>query len=260
VQGRDRRTWLKVLAPVACSILGLVTLRLLGPDFVNQRELHAAIAPLGRWAPLAFMLLLMVRPVTLLPGQLFCAVGGMLFGTLAGTAYALVGSFLAAALVYALSRRLGTRLMRRWTGERYSALTRVARRHDVKFAILSTLNPLVPTDMMLAMAAASGARFWPTVAGVLLGTFPGTFLTVQFGSGLAQGRTVLTALSAAGLVVSLVLGVLLGRRMLRDFNAEAARQGPAPAGAAEADARAAARPRRSVRGAYAAPSGSSSGA
>ena len=73
--------------------------------------------------------------------------------------------------------------------------------------------------MMLAAAAASGARFWPSVAGMLLGTLPGTFLMVQFGSGLAQGRTVMTVVSAVGLVLSFVLGGFLGRRVYKELNA-----------------------------------------
>ena len=82
----------------------------------------------------------------------------------------------------------------------------------------ATINPLLPTDMMLAAAAASGARFWPSVAGMLLGTLPGTFLMVQFGSGLAQGRTMMTVVSAVGLVVSFVLGGILGRRVYKEIN------------------------------------------
>ena len=74
---------------------------------------------------------------------------------------------------------------------------------------------------MIAAAAAAGARFWSLVLGVLLGTIPGTFLTAQFGSGLAQGRTVMTVVSGVGMVVSLVLGAVLGRRIFQEINEEA---------------------------------------
>jgi uncharacterized membrane protein YdjX (TVP38/TMEM64 family) len=213
--------WLRVLTPVLISIGGLVMLRLLGPDFLDQRKLHDLLVPLGRAAPIAFIGFLAVRPVLLLPGQLFTAVGGMMFGALPATLYSLLGSLLASALLFWLARKLGTRLMKRMAGGKYTALTRVARRHDFKFALLTCINPLFPTDVMVAAAAASGARFWPTVLGVTLGTIPGTFLTAQFGSGLAQGRTVLTAVSAAGMVVSLGLGAFFGRRIYRELNAEA---------------------------------------
>ncbi len=194
-------------------------LRLLGPDVIDQRQLHDWLAPLGEAAPLAYLLALAIRPLTLLPGTLFAAVGGMVFGTLMGTIYALIGSFLAASLIFAIARRLGVRPMKRLAGAHYPALARAARKHDFQFMLLVTVNPLIPTDIMLAAAAASGSRFWPSVAGMLVGTVPGTFLMVQFGSGLAQGRTVMTVVSAVGILLSFVLGGLLGRRVYKEFSA-----------------------------------------
>jgi uncharacterized membrane protein YdjX (TVP38/TMEM64 family) len=218
--GGEVRAWLRVLAPVLASILGLATLRLLGPDVVSQQQLRGFLEPLGVWAPAVFIFCLAVRPVTLLPGQLFTAVGGMVFGTLPATAYSLVGSFLAALLTFGLSRWLGRRMVKKMSGGRYPAITRAAKRHGFKFALLACINPLLPTDVMLATAAAAGARFWPLTLGVLLGTVPGTFLTAQFGSGLAQGRTVMTVVSGVGMVVSLVMGAGLGRRIFREISQE----------------------------------------
>jgi uncharacterized membrane protein YdjX (TVP38/TMEM64 family) len=228
---RSVKGWLRMLAPVMASIGGLVLLRLLGPDVLDQRQLHDFLAPLGRAAPLVYIAALLLRPLTLLPGTIFAAVGGMVFGTLMGTLYALLGSFLAAALVFHLARKLGVRPMRRLAGARYPALVLAARKHDFQFMLLVTINPLLPSDVMLAAAAASGARFWPSVGGMLLGTLPGTFLMVQFGSGLAQGRTVMTLVSAAGLVLSFLLGGFLGRRVYKEINATLpeAPEPPAPA-------------------------------
>jgi uncharacterized membrane protein YdjX (TVP38/TMEM64 family) len=210
--------WLRVLAPVGASMGGLVLLRLLGPDVIDQRELHDFLAPLGKAAPLVYLFALSIRPLTLLPGHLFAAVGGMVFGTLMGTVYALIGSFLAALIVFGIGRKVGVRPMKRLAGEHYPALARAARKHDFQFTLLTCINPLLPTDMMLAAAAASGARFWPSVAGIMLGTLPGTFLMVQFGSGLAQGHTMMTVVSGVGLVVSFVLGGILGRRVYKEIN------------------------------------------
>jgi uncharacterized membrane protein YdjX (TVP38/TMEM64 family) len=159
-----------------------------------------------------------IRPVTLLPGQLFTAVGGILFGSKMASLYALAGSFLSTALIFLLAKKLGSRLMKRFAGENHAALIATAKKHDFKFALVTTMNPLLPTDVMIAAAAASGARFWPMVGGVLVGTFPGTLMTAQFGSSLSQGQTVQTVLAAMGMLLSLLFGVFLGRRMVKDFN------------------------------------------
>jgi uncharacterized membrane protein YdjX (TVP38/TMEM64 family) len=200
---------------------GLAMLRLLGPDLLDQETLRSWLAPLGAWAPLAFVALLAVRPLTLLPGQPFTALGGILFGAGPATSYSLAGSLLSVALVFGLARRFGTRFVKRFAGENFEALQLITRRHDFKLAAVVTMNPLVPTDMMIALAGASGARFWPTALGTLVGTLAGTWLTAQFGSALGTGRTILTVLSAAGMLLSMALGVWLGRRFLSDFDATA---------------------------------------
>lgn len=226
--------WLKVLAPVLASIAGLATLRLLGPDFLDQKTLREFLSPLGMWAPVVFILLLAVRPITLLPGQVFTAVGGILFGVVLGTVYALAGSLLAAGLVFLLARKFGTRVLKRFAGDTYDALKITAKRHDFKVSAIVTLNPLFPTDVMVAMAGASGARFWPTAVGLLLGTLPGTVLTAHFGYALGKGQTLGTIVSAVGIIVSMVVGVFVGRRIMADFD-EAKKQGAAGGGPAPED-------------------------
>lgn len=215
--------WIKVTTPSLAAIASLIALKQLTPHLVNQKLVSEWLSQLGDWAPLAFVLFLGVRPVTLLPGQLLTAVGGLMFGALWGSVYSLAGSALALALLFTLGQRFGKRLMKRLAGDKYQTLVRVTSGREFPFAVLATINPLMPTDVIVAAMAASKARFWPTLAGVLVGTLPGTFLTAQFGSALGQGKTITTAVAGAGMVISLVVGAWLGRKVLKEIS-EADRQ------------------------------------
>jgi uncharacterized membrane protein YdjX (TVP38/TMEM64 family) len=218
----DIRKWLKVLAPVLASIAGLVTLRLLGPDVVDQHRLAVWLKPLGAAAPWVFVFFLAIRPLTLLPGQLFTAVGGLVFGTRAATVYALVGHFLGSALTFWLARKLGKGPFKRFTGARYAYFKQAARRHGFSTGFILCLSPLFPTDFIVAAAAASGARFWPLALGVLLANLPGTVVTTMFGSSVGQGKTIASLLTGAGMVLSLILGAFLGRKLVREIQAPVA--------------------------------------
>lgn len=212
--------WLRLVAPALAVIIGLVALRLLMPRLLSQQQLSGWLARLGHLGPLVFVLILAARPLTLLPGQMLAAVGGMLFGALWGGVYSLIGSFLSNLLVFFLSRRLGGgRLVKRLAGSSYPGLVRAAKKHDFQLAVIVTFVPLFPTDVFVAAAAASRARLWPTTLGVVLGSVPGTFLTAQFGSALGQGKPLMTVLMGAGVMVSVVLGALVGRSMLQEIAA-----------------------------------------
>lgn len=220
--------WLKLIAPTLGAIGTLVIVRWVVPHFVHPPQLLRWFRGWGPWAPLIFILILTIRPLTLLPGQALTAVGGMLFGAMRGFAYSMIGSFLSTVVVFHLANRLGKRLMKRLAGDKYPALVRSARHHDFQFAALITINPLFPTDLAVAAAAASKARFWPVALGVLVGTLPGEYLTAQFGSALGRGAPILTTLSAVGMVASMVLGALLGRKMLKEIGG-AQPEPPSPA-------------------------------
>ncbi|ADO72165.1 uncharacterized protein STAUR_4385 [Stigmatella aurantiaca DW4/3-1] len=87
------RGWIRVLAPLVLSLGGLAMLRLLGPDAVDQEALHGGRGPLA-WLPPGWTSWGGGPwPMTFLPGHVFTAVGGMLCGTRAGTAFALLGCF-----------------------------------------------------------------------------------------------------------------------------------------------------------------------
>lgn len=227
--GRDTQApgplrWLKLAAPVVASVAGLVLLRIFAGSQVDQARVREWIAPLGEGAWVAFVLFLAVRPLTLLPGQLFTAVGGLLFGAVWATIYSLMGSFLASLVIFFLARRVGSRALRRLAGSDFGAVERVTRQSAFRFAFVSCLSPLLPTDVAQAAAFSAGAGFFRVALGVLLGTLPGTFLTAAFGSALGQGKALLTALTVAGIGLSLWLGVWIARRLTREVRADRARR------------------------------------
>lgn len=220
--------WAQVALPGLLGVGTLVALKWWVLDEYAPNELTAFFEQFGLWAPLVFIAALTLRPVALLPGQVLCAVGGLVFGTALGSVYALIGSALSTSLLFLAARSFGTRPMRRWLGWKYERIAKVARRHDFQFSAVCTLNPLLPTDVTVMAAAASGARYGPTILGVLVGTLPGTIVTAHFGSALRQGNTALTIAAAVGLGLSLALGALFGRKILRELRLTPTQPRPAP--------------------------------
>jgi uncharacterized membrane protein YdjX (TVP38/TMEM64 family) len=142
------------------------------------------------------------------------------------TIYSLMGSFLASLVIFFLARRVGSRALRRLVGTDYGAVERVTRQSAFRFAFVSCLSPLLPTDVAQAAAFSAGAGFFRVALGVILGSLPGTFLTAAFGSALGQGKTILTTLTVIGIGLSLWLGVWIARRLSREVKAERRRQRP----------------------------------
>lgn len=82
----------------------------------------------GIFAPLAFILLHFLRQFLFLPVAIICVAGGVLFGTVAGTFYSIIGLFLSSFLFYVLINRMPkthqklSMIKKKWFGE-YRNLT-----------------------------------------------------------------------------------------------------------------------------------------
>lgn len=82
----------------------------------------------GILAPIAFILLHFLRQFLFIPVAIICVAGGVLFGTVAGTIYSLIGLFLSSLLFYFLISRMPnthqklSQVKKKWFGE-YRNLT-----------------------------------------------------------------------------------------------------------------------------------------
>lgn len=169
------------------------------------------LARLGLWGPALFLLVLAVRPLFLIPGQALAAMAGVLWGGLEGSALCVAGSIPSLLLVAWLGRRLLRRPLERWASKRNLELARLAARRDFLCSLVLTLNPLIPTDLAIALTSGAGGRARRLVAGAVLGSVPGTLATCYVGSALTKDQPALLVLSLTALVVSLIGGALLAR-------------------------------------------------
>jgi len=93
-----------LLAGIGCAVIWR--------HYLTVPQIHAFVAGLGPWGPLAFMLLYTVGPAFLVPGLPLDLAAGVLFGPVWGTVYSLVGATAGATVAFLAARTVG----RDWTG------------------------------------------------------------------------------------------------------------------------------------------------
>jgi uncharacterized membrane protein YdjX (TVP38/TMEM64 family) len=104
----------------------------------------------GYWAPLAYLLFVMVEVVVApLPGLMLYAPGGLLFGPLYGGLLSLTGNVLGAGLACTVSRRFSPRVAERFfSGPRVARVQTALEQRGVWMIFLLRLNPLTSTDLL----------------------------------------------------------------------------------------------------------------
>ena len=176
----------------------------LRPEAVRDALLR--LGPLGPLAHIALLTGVLTAPVV--PATIFQIAGGWAFGKWLGFVYTMLGDACGAALGFALARRWGARLLRRWLAPATLAqVERLAGRMTWRSVMVLRLLPGPAYTMVSLAAGLSPLPFWSYLAGSVVGVAPWIALLVLAGD---VGRSnPLFGLGIVALIV--VLAVVLGR-------------------------------------------------
>lgn len=140
----------------------------------------------GVWGPVVLCVFYVVCCVFLVPGSIPTLAAGFLFGVLAGSLTAVVGSMIGACAAFGVGRTMarGWVARRIARSRRFTAIDRLIGRHGFKVVLLSRLSPISPFVILNYLFSLTKVSFWEYAAGSLIGMIPGTVMFVYFGAGL----------------------------------------------------------------------------
>lgn len=212
------------------GLLGLVAVaflfgaKLLGLDrLLSLDGLRAWVDSWGRLGPVAFMGLCILGILLYLPESLLLTFGGALFGGWSAFAYGWIATVVGTTTTFLIARYVARDWVRRTFVEKHDGF----RRFDERFSqhgffwvfFLRTVLGLAP-PLNWAVGATS-VSFSQYAAGTALGVIPNVAVFVYFGGSIAEAiekgnwLTPQVLIPTGIVVLFLVTGVLMGRRLLR---------------------------------------------
>jgi uncharacterized membrane protein YdjX (TVP38/TMEM64 family) len=148
---------------------------------------EAVLAALG-WvetnplAPLLYIVIYALRPLTLFSSTLLTIAGGFLFGPFWGIVYTVIGANASATVAFAIGRYFGQDLL---TGDASGSLIhRYARRmreHSFETVLIMRFI-YIPYDLVSYLSGLLRIRYLPFILATALGSIPGTFAFVLLGA------------------------------------------------------------------------------
>ncbi len=152
--------------------------------FDDPKLIKAEILRMGVWGPLGFIVLYALGPSLLVPGAIMTLAGGLAFGTLWGSIYAVAGADIGALVAFALGRVLGRQLIERLVGARFRTLRERISRNGFRIILYLRIFPIIPYNALNLIAGASPIRFRDYLWASLIGLIPGTVLFAFLGNEL----------------------------------------------------------------------------
>lgn len=200
---------------LACVIGVFYTLDVFSFSSVN--EIKDFVLSYGFYAPLVFIILFTIIPLTLFPDALLAIAGGLIFGLYEGSLYIMIGAFCGATLSFFIARYCGSWLRGKLKSEKFLNIDNAVKKNGFLIIFLLRLIPLVPFDIISYSAGFSSIRYKDFILASLIGVIPGVLVYANIGAAsLAFGSNEFY-ISIALLLALMVISMLFKKNLKKKF-------------------------------------------
>lgn len=186
-----------------------------------EDNVRGPVRDLGILGPLLFVLVGSLLTMSLFPGPLLCAIGGVIFGTAVGIPTVLATIVTGAVLAFSLSRWWAHDAVERTAGPRVLALRAWVGRRGFVAILLARAAPGLPYNLVNYAAGLTPVALLSFAAATAIGAAPRTAAYVALGGSFGDLRSPEALAAVAVLVVMGIAGATLLARDLRAATADA---------------------------------------
>lgn len=173
-----RAHWLKIAIAIA-----FLSIAVRGFFAVTPVQLQSTVLSFGSAAAVGYVLIFLVLSLVFFPTTVLAIAGGMAFGPVRGTTYALIAATLSAAVAFAIGRKFSRTALGVLLHTRATKLQLLGQ-HAI--STLFILRQFAPYDAVSYAAGLSRISVRDFFFGSTLGTIPGLLLAVALGDTLLE--------------------------------------------------------------------------
>lgn len=187
----------------------------------DEARLEMMIESAGIFAPLAYIGVQVVQIVVfIIPGEATQIAGGYLFGVWFGTLYAMIGAAIGTVITFMIGRTSGKGFLEELFSEKqvdqFDPI--INSKHSRLVFFLLFLIPAIPKDVLCYIGGITNLKLKDFLVLSLAGRFPALFLSMFFGTAVAEGN--LTVMITVGViaVVLFCVGVVFRQKIINFFS------------------------------------------
>lgn len=219
LSGMKIKKYLLIAAVIGMMILFMTmteSQRTLILDF-DVEEIQDFILAYGVWSRFVFLALGFIRPLLVIPVSFFFVTGGLAFGTLEGSFWALLGMAGSTTAIYFFSSRFH-RMFRRMVDKKYiEMLYRVTEKDLVPKIFSIRVTPGMPFDSITVAGGLTRVQYKKFMTGTILGMLPKGVLYTYLGENLDNYLSPET-LVVYGILIAMAIAPHIYQRFKRKGN------------------------------------------
>lgn len=206
---------LKILISIIILlILGTIICKILSMN-IGVEDIQDYVISFGRLAPLVYIIMFALVPLTLFPDSILAIGGGMVFGLFKGYIYTLIGALIGATISFYISRKLGRAFVKKLTKEKLDNIEELINSKGFFIVLILRLVPLFPFDIISYGSGLTSIKYKDFLLATIIGTIPGILVFTNIGAQSVNIGSNSFYISIMGLILLVLLSLILKNKFLR---------------------------------------------
>lgn len=206
--------FLKILLTIVLIFtVASIIYKILNMD-IKPSDIQKYVTPFGKLAPLVYIVMFALVPLTLFPDSVLAIGGGLIFGLVKGYVYTLIGALLGASLSFYISRKLGRSFVKKITKEKLDTVEEMINSKGFFIILLLRLIPLFPFDIISYGAGLTNIKYRDFLFATIIGTIPGILVFTNIGAQSVNIGSNSFYISIMALILLLLSSILLKNKFI----------------------------------------------
>lgn len=178
--------------------------------YFSENEQYASLLFIGVWV---------VRLLFLMPGTPLVVLGGVFFGPIQGSILSTIGLVLSGTLIYFFSKSIVGKGVNNYMINHHKELNQLLKRYHYKFLALGMICPIIPSDVLCFLTAATGIKYPTYILTIVIANAPLRILYSYIGFSFTES-TVGLSLTIVSIVLIFIVSIKIWKHLstVRTFN------------------------------------------
>ena len=207
--------YIKILfSLIIIFVIGIVIYKVLSMD-IGPSDIQKYVTSFGKFAPVIYILMFAVVPLTLFPDSILAIGGGLIFGLFKGYLYTLIGALIGASLSFYISRKLGRSFLKKITKDKLDYIEDMINSKGFFVILLLRLIPLFPFDVISYVAGLTSIKYRDFLFATIIGTIPGILVFTNIGAQSVNIASKSFYISIMALILLILLSIILKNKFIK---------------------------------------------
>lgn len=203
-----------ILSGIIIIVLIGIILKILSLD-IDATDIQNYVTSFGDLAPIIYIIMFALVPLTLFPDSILAIGGGLIFGLSKGYVYTVIGALIGATISFYISRKLGRDFVKKITKEKLDNIEDMIDSNGFFIILMLRLIPLFPFDIISYGAGLTSVKYKDFIIATFIGTIPGILVFTNIGAQSINIGSGSFYMSIGSLVLLVLISIFLKNKFIK---------------------------------------------